>query len=324
MMKEPGSLRAEHYLAPETLAQLSPFQLRAKMIVEGVMNGMHRSPYQGLAVEFSEHRQYVAGDETRHLDWKVYGRTDKLYLKQYQQETNLDVVLLVDASGSMRYGSLETKRGWGGTRASSDRGKWTKYDHATAVSAALAHLCLQQRDRVGVSTFTNRLGGQVKRSNKREQWRSVLRTLSGQAVDTSSDLVKVADQVLSSVNNRALFFILSDFLCERSELKESLARFKHRRHDVVLVQILDRQEIEFTMDESAPFDGLEGEGRVNVDPRAIRSSYLDVLSKHIKEVRDTARSFGFDLETLNSHESVGPPLARLFSRRMSLSQKSGG
>lgn len=323
-MTEPGSSRAEQYLAPETLAQLAPFQLRAKMIVEGVMNGMHRSPYQGLAVEFAEHRQYVPGDETRHLDWKVYGRTDKLYLKQYQQETNLDVVLLVDASGSMGYGSLGTKAGWGGTRASDERGVWTKFDHATAISAAMAHLCLQQRDRIGVSTFTSTLGGQVRRSNKREQWRAVIRTLSAETVNESSDLVKVADQVLSTVNNRALFFIISDFLNEDGELKECLARFKHRRHDVVLAQILDRQELEFTLDENAPFDGLEGEGMVNVDPRSIRSTYLDILSRHVKQVRDTARSFGYEVEVLNSHESVGPPLARLFARRMSFSQKTGG
>ena len=322
-MEERGSLRAEQYLAPETLAQLAPFQLRAKMIVEGLMNGMHRSPYQGLAVEFSEHRQYVAGDETRHLDWKVYGRTDKLYLKQYQQETNLDVVLLVDASGSMRYGSLQVKKGWGGTKASTERSLWTKYDHSTAISAALAHLCLQQRDRVGVSTFTDGIGSQVKRSNKREQWRSVLRTLSSEAVDESTNLVKVADQILSTVTNRALFFVISDFLCDDSEIRECLARFKHRRHDVVLVQILDREEIEFNLDESAPFEGFEGEGRINIDPRSIRSSYLDILSNHNKRVREVARSFGFEFETLNSHESVGPPLARLFARRMSLSQKSG-
>ena len=322
-MKEPGSIRAEQYLAPETLAQLAPFQLRAKMIVEGVMNGMHRSPYQGLAVEFAEHRQYVPGDETRHLDWKVYGRTDKLYLKQYQQETNLDVVILVDSSGSMRYGSLGTKKGWGGTTASTEGGVWTKYDHATATSAALAHLCLQQRDRIGVNTFADGLGRQVRRSNNREQWRSVVRTLSDQPVDQTMNLVKVADQVLSSVTNRALFFLVSDFLCEENEIRECLARFKHRRHDVVLAQVLDREEIEFNLQDNAPFEGLEGEGRINVDPRSIRSTYLEVLHAHLRSVREIARSFGYEVETLNSHESVGPPLARLFARRMSFSRRIG-
>jgi uncharacterized protein (DUF58 family) len=321
-MVEKGSIRAEQYLAPETLSQLAPFELRAKMIVEGVMNGMHRSPYQGLAVEFAEHRQYVPGDETRHLDWKVFGRTDKLYLKQYQQETNLDVVLLVDASGSMRYGSLGGKTGWGGTMSGSDGSTWTKYDHATATSAALAHLCLQQRDRIGLATFSEEIRSQVKRSNNRDQWRSIVRILSQDPVERGTNLVKVADQVLSSVTNRALFFILSDFMSDPSQLREALARFRHKRHDVVLVQVLDHREINFDFDETAPFIGLEGEGQIQVDARSVRESYLDVFSRHQEEIRTAARGFGFDFELVDSHQSVGPPLARLFARRSAISRRN--
>ena len=316
-----GSIRAEQYLAPETLSQLAPFELRAKMIVEGVMNGMHRSPYQGLAVEFAEHRQYVPGDETRHLDWKVYGRTDKLYLKQYQQETNLDVILLVDASGSMRYGSLGRKTGWGGTRSGSGS-SWTKYDHATATSAALAHLCLQQRDRIGLATFSNGINSQIKRSNMRDQWRSIVRILSEEPVDAETDLVKIADQALSSITNRALFFIISDFMCDPTELKESLARFRHRRHDVVLVQVLDPMESEFTIDENAPFVGLEGEGTIQVDTRSVRDSYLEVFKDHQASIQSIARGFGFDFERIQTNLSVGPPLARLFARRVAISKRN--
>jgi uncharacterized protein (DUF58 family) len=321
-MPESGFIRAEQYLAPETLAQLTPFELRAKMIVEGVMNGMHRSPYQGLAVEFAEHRQYVPGDEIRHLDWKVFGRTDKLYLKQYQQETNLDVLLLIDASGSMRYGSLEVKRGWGGTQADSNSSLWTKYDHTTAISAALAHLCLQQRDRIGLATFTTEIKSQLKRSNMRDQWRAIVQLLSQQPVEEETNLVKVADQVLSTVSNRALFFIISDFMCDENEIREALARFRHKRHDVVLVQVLDNNEIMFDLDEAAPFLGLEGEGRVQVDTRAIRDIYLKVLEQHVGRLTNTARSFGFDVEQLNSHLSVGPPLAKLFARRTAFSRRT--
>ena len=321
-MAESGMIRAEQYLAPETLAQLSPFELRAKMIVEGVMNGMHRSPYQGLAVEFAEHRQYVPGDETRHLDWKVYGRTDKLYLKQYQQETNLDVLLLIDASGSMRYGSLEVKRGWGGTKAGEDNTIWTKYDHATAISTALAHLCLQQRDRIGLATFTNEIKSQLKRSNMRDQWRAIVQLLSQQPVDEGTNMVKVAEQVLSTVTNRALFFIVSDFMCDESEIREALARFRHKRHDVVLVQVLDNKEITFNFDESAPFFGLEDEGRIQVDTRAIRDSYLKAFEEHIAKIKSSTRGFGFDLEQLDSHLSVGPPLAKLFARRVAFSRRT--
>src|SRR5678815_851358 len=139
-------VRAENYLAPETLAQLAPFELRAKMIVEGEMSGQHRSPYQGMAVEFAQHRQYVAGDDLKHLDWKVFGRSDKLYVKQYQQETNLDVILLIDASASMAYGTLGVKKQWGGTTASAAKVAWTKFDTAAAVAVALAYLCLHQQD----------------------------------------------------------------------------------------------------------------------------------------------------------------------------------
>ena len=316
-----GSIRAEHYLAPETLSQLAPFELRAKMIVEGVMNGMHRSPYQGLAVEFAEHRQYVPGDETRHLDWKVYGRTDKLYLKQYQQETNLDVVLLVDASGSMGYGSIGRKSGWGGTRSGSGR-SWTKYDHATATSAALAHLCLQQRDRIGLATFSDRINSQIKRSNMRDQWRSIVRILSQEPVDAGTDMVKITDQALSSITNRALFFILSDFMSDPGEIKESLARFRHRRHDVVLVQVLDPMESSFDMDENAPFVGLEDEGTIQVDARSVRDSYLGVFREHQDSLRSMARGFGFDFEQINTDQSVGPPLARLFARRVAASRRN--
>jgi uncharacterized protein (DUF58 family) len=321
-MVEKGSIRAEQYLAPETLSQLAPFEMRAKMIVEGVMNGMHRSPYQGLAVEFAEHRQYVPGDETRHLDWKVYGRTDKLYLKQYQQETNLDIVLLVDASGSMRYGSLDEKGGWGGTKAGTTNSTWTKYDHATATCAALAHLCLQQRDRIGLATFSNKIRSQVKRSNMRDQWRSIVQILSQDPVEDETDLVKVADQVLSSVTNRALFFLISDFMCDPVQIREALARFRHKRHDVVLVQVLDRREIKFDLDETAPFVGLEGEGTIHVDARSVRETYLEVFARHQAEVQTIARGFGFDFEQVNSHESVGPPLARLFARRIAISRRN--
>lgn len=308
-------MRAEQYLAPETLAQLAPFEMRATMIVEGVMSGMHRSPYQSLNVEFAEHRPYVKGDPVRHIDWKVFGRSDKLYLKRYVQETNLDVVVLVDVSASMRFGSLSVKSGWGGTRASHAARTWTKFDHATATAAALSYICLQQRDRVGVGTFAEELRSAIKRSNARDQWRVIVKTLSGEPVDGRASLPKVADQTLAKVTNRALIFILSDLLMPVAELRDALARFRHRHHDVVLVQILDRSELRFDLTDPAPFDGLEGEGRIQVDPPALRAAYLSVLRTRLEEIERTARGFGFDYARMDSHESVGPVLASLLARR---------
>lgn len=314
-------IRAEQYLAPETLSQLAPFELRAKMIVEGLMSGMHRSPYQGLAVEFAQHRPYVHGDNIRHLDWKVFGRSDKLYLKQYQQETNLDIVVLVDGSGSMNYGTLGVKQGWGGTRASATSSAWTKFDCAAATAVAIAYLCLSQGDRVAVSVFADELRTPLRRSGARDQWKIIVQTLSAQPIERRVNFVKVADQALGKVTNRALFFVISDFLDEPESVRAALARFRHRRDDVVLVQVLDRRELRFDFDDSAPFDGLEGEPRIQVEPRALRSAYLEALRVQCDAVSEVARGFGYDYLRVDSHDSVGPSLARLMARRNALSRR---
>ncbi|MHC5022576.1 MAG: DUF58 domain-containing protein [Planctomycetota bacterium] len=321
-MADSQAVRADHYLAPETLVQLAPFELRAKMIVEGVMSGMHRSPYQGMAVEFAQHRQYVPGDDVKHLDWKVWGRSDKLYIKQYQQETNLDVVLLVDASASMAYGTLRVKDGWGGTQASRAKKVWTKFDHATALAVALAYLCLHQQDRVGVGVFADEVRSMVRRSSAMTQWRSIVNSLSVEPVEARTDLVKVTDQVLGKVTNRALFVILSDLFEDPSRIRQALAKFRHRGHDVILLQMLDRQELTFDFAQPAPFEGLEGEGRVRVDPRALREAYLESIGDHLETVEKAARSFGFDYHRIDTHEQVGPPLGYVLARRNAQAKRS--
>lgn len=314
-MTDHSPTRAEAYLAPETLGQLSSFELRAKMIVEGVMSGMHRSPYQGMAVEFAQHRQYVAGDDLKHLDWKVWGRSDKLVVKQYQQETNLDIMLLVDGSASMAFGSLPIKPGWGGTEASRAKKIWTKWDCATAVAVAFAYLCLQQQDRVGVMVFADKLRSLVKRSSASGQWRRIVNTLNVEPVEATTNLAHVTDQVLGKVTNRSLIVILSDLFDDPEHIRQSLARFRHRRHDVILIQILDRQEMRFDYSQAAPFEGLENEGRLRVDPRALREAYLESIRSHVDTVAKLARGFGFDYERIDSHESVAPALSHLLARR---------
>jgi len=317
-------MRAEQYLAPETLAQLAPFELRARMIVEGVMSGMHRSPYQGLAVEFAEHRQYAPGDGIRQIDWKVFARTDKLYVKRYVQETNLDVVVLVDRSASMRFGTLGVKKGWGGTDASRGSGQWTKFDHATATAAAMAYMCLHQGDRVGLGLFDDEVRTQVKRSSQRDQWRAIVGALSGEPVAGRAQVGRSIDQMLARVTNRALFVIVSDFLMPIDELRPAIARLAHRGHDAMLVQTLDRQELRFELDAPARFEGLEGEDAIETDPRGVREAYLALMREHVEAVDRLARSFGADALVCDTHESVGPVLAALLDRRMSFTGRRGG
>jgi len=310
-------LRAEAYLAPETLAQLAPFELRARMLVEGLGSGMHASPRQGQAVEFSEHRPYVAGDSLRHLDWKVYGRSDKLYLKRYEQETDLDVLLLVDASGSMRYGSIPVKPGWGGTDAGRASLQWTKFDCAAAISVAIAHLCLEQRDRVGLEVFAEAPRAIVRRSGSHGQWRSMVQALASVQVGGVADVSRALDHAMSGLPNKALLFVLSDFLQPLEPLREALGKARFRGHDVVLVQVMDRRELRFPVEGLCRFEDMEGGAPLEADAEVIRAAYLEELAGFQGQLDRIARSHAFDIVRVDSHESVGPTLAALLSRRES-------
>jgi len=308
---------ARLYLHPQTLARLGSFELRAKHIVEGVMSGMHRSPFQGFSVEFAQHRQYVPGDDLRHLDWKVFGRSDKLHLKQYQQETNLDLMVMVDASGSMSFGSrlFEDASGVGQKQGSRGQAEWTKFDHATALAAAFSYVSLQQGDRVGLTVFADEIKAMVRRSSSQGQWRQIVGALSTHPVETSTNLGRVVDQMLAKLNNRCLLVMISDFFEDPSAIRAALARCRHRRHDAILVQVVDRREETFDFRDAAPFEGLEGEARLRLDPRAIRKAYLEAFRGHQATLKKTALSFGYDEITASTHEWLGPPLAAFFARR---------
>ncbi|MBL0927452.1 MAG: DUF58 domain-containing protein [Phycisphaerales bacterium] len=315
---------ASLYLHPQTLARLSSLELRAKMIVEGVMSGQHRSPYQGYSVEFAQHRPYVRGDDIRHLDWKVFGRSDKLYLKQYEQETSLDLVLLVDCSGSMNFGSRLFSEASGEGRATSPDGRsnWTKYDHATAVAAALAYLALSQGDRVGLGIYADSLVDALNRTSAMGQWRRVVGVLSHHPVDRPTDFARVVEQTLAKLNNRCLIAIISDFFDDPERIRAALARVRHKQHDVLMIQVVDRREETFDLTDTAPFVGLEGEPKVRIDPRAVRAAYLEAFGRHLDAVEKITRSFGFDYLKLSTHDWLGPALAAFVSRRNAVIKRS--
>lgn len=313
---------ASLYLHPQTLARLASFELRAKLIVEGLASGQHRSPFQGFSVEFAQHRPYVSGDDLRHLDWKVYGRSDKLHLKQYQQETNLDLLVLVDASGSMNYGSrsFEEASGVGRKLSPDGRANWTKFDHATALAAALSYITLKQGDRVGLIVFADTVRAAVKRSSSQGTWRQIVSALSGHPTNPDNrhrktDLRRAVDQVLSKVTNRCIVALVSDFFSDIQDVRDTLARVRHRGHDLMAFQVLDRAEMTFDFREPAPFEGFEGEGRLRIDPRAIRQAYLDAINEHVSLVEKSVRAFGFDYQRVNTHDWLGPPLASFVARR---------
>src|SRR5947207_3318489 len=199
------------YLDPKTLARISGLDLRARLIVEGLMTGMHRSPYQGISVEFAQHRPYVAGDDIRHVDWKVLAKTDRIYLKQYQEETNLHLICVVDASESMGYGTV-----------TSDKSVWSKYDHATAIAASLSYMAIQQQDSVGLAIFDNDLKRFFKPSNSPGQWKIVTHELQIVPRLKKTQMGRVLDQLAEKLTHRSLLVLLSDFFDDVDGIESGL------------------------------------------------------------------------------------------------------
>ncbi len=329
---------AQSYLDPHTLAAIAPLEMRARMIVEGLMIGMHRSPFQGFSVEFAQHRQYAPGDDLRHLDWKVFGRTDKLYLKQYQKETNLDLMIMVDASGSMAYGSDLSggERGRGGA----GRGRyWRKFDHAASLAVAIAYLALKQNDRVALMLFAEAARQTTRLSNAMGQWRAIVESLGAEpllkgqpgprgilSADQSgrrTDLALLMDRMVAKLNRRSLLVLISDLFDEPGALERGLAKLYHSRHDVIILQVLDHEELTFPFRSPSEFIGLEAEGKLGLDPAALRSGYLAALRKHLDTVQEIARRFQFDYLLLDSSQSLNASLSYFLAERAGAISRRG-
>src|SRR5215203_1882227 len=293
------------YLNPRTLARVGSLELRARLIVEGLMTGMHRSPYQGISVEFAQHRPYAVGDDIRHVDWKVYSRTEKVYLKQYQQETNLNLVCVVDASESMGYGT---------TTADKDA-TWTKYDHATAIAASLAYMAIQQQDSVALAIFDQTLSRYFKPSNSPGQWKVVINELQQVPRWNKTNTGKILDQIAEKLNHRSLIVILSDFFDDIDSIKSGLRHLRYKKHEVMAFQIMDPAEIEFPFEDTTLFKGLEEAGELLTDPRALREGYLAELSNFTAELQKMCRGMHIDFVRMNSGDSLDVALSGFLATR---------
>jgi len=292
------------YLEPRTLARIASLDLRARLVVEGLMTGMHRSPYQGISVEFAQHRQYVAGDDIRHVDWKVFGKTDKIYLKQYQEETNLHLICVVDASESMGFSSIDA-----------DGATWSKYDHATAIAAALSYMAIQQQDSVGLAVFDSDLKHYIKPSNSPTQWKVITQDLTTVPKLKKTNTGRVLDQLAEKLTHRSVIVIISDFFDDVAGIKKGLRHLRFKKHEIMAFQILDPAEIEFPFEEATLFKGLEGMGELLTEPRALREGYLRQLAAFTEELQKTCRGMHIDFARLSSGESLDVTLSGFLAAR---------
>ncbi|HEY1684768.1 MAG TPA: DUF58 domain-containing protein [Tepidisphaeraceae bacterium] len=297
------------YLDPRVLARIGSLELRARLIVEGLMTGSHRSPYQGVSVEFAQHRPYAIGDDIRHVDWKVLAKTDRVYLKQYRQETNLQLVCVVDASESMAYGSNN------GPLTTNHGPSWTKFDHATSIAASLAYLAIQQQDSVGLAVFDNELRRYLKASNSPTQWKQIVQELTQQPRVRKTQMGRILQQLAEKLTHRSLVLIVSDFFDDLESIEKAFRLMRYRRHELIVMQVLDPAEIEFPFEQVTMFKGLEEAGELLTEPRALREAYLQQLKLATDRLRQMCRSIDADFEIINSGVSLEATLGNFLAQR---------
>jgi len=297
---------SKRFLRPEVTQRIRRLELTARRIVEGFLSGMHRSPYFGQSIEFLQHRQYTAGDETRRIDWKVLARQDRLVIKQYEEETNLRLHLLVDRSGSMAYGDGETN----------------KFDYSAALAASLAYLAIRQQDATGLFTFDSKVRDVLPAKSNRFQLNRILQSLLTVGAEGRTDLPQVAKEVTQSIARRGLVCIISDLL-GTDELVEGLRVLRSRNHDVALFHVLHDDELDFNFSGATRFEGLESVDFLNCNPRALREGYLEAMNDFLDKTRNACGRLAIDYMLVRTSDPLDAVLAKFLSVRGSLPKIRG-
>ena len=298
-MSAPSSADRRPLPDPEQLARLAGLELRARTIVEGHLAGLHRSPRRGFSVEFAEHREYTPGDDLRYLDWKVYGKRDRYYLKQYEEETNFACHLVVDASESMAYRS-----------AGQALSKW---DYVATLAAALAWLVLRQQDAVGLTVFDAAVRASLPPSGQASHLKPLLALLEQQRPAGTSQLGAVLHELAERIPHRGVVLVLSDLFDAPHEVLQGLRHLRFRGHDVGVLQVIDPAEQEFPFTEATEFEGLEGLGGESVAPRSIAAAYRGEFEHFLRETSARCRDLGADYRLLHRRSAgagtVSVPIA---------------
>jgi uncharacterized protein (DUF58 family) len=288
------------YLDPLALAKVGSLELQARLIVEGYLSGMHKSPYHGFSVEFAQHREYVPGDDIKHVDWKVYGRTGRFFLKQYEEETNLICWLLLDVSESMRYGS----------------GPVTKYDYACMSAAAMAYLTLHQQDSVGLVTFDNQVRNFLKPSSQPSHLKEIVNVMNRGAPREKTSLAPIFHDLAERINRRAIILLLSDLFDDPDDILAGLRHLRYKRHEVVVMHVLDPAELEFPFQEATLFRGLEEYPELLTDPRSLRDGYLEQVNTFVTDLQRGCRGQDIDYVQLRADRSLGVALSSYLAHRL--------
>lgn len=282
-----------------TLSRLSGVKLRARTLMEGVLSGLHKSPHQGQSIEFAEHKEYAPGDELRHLDWKAFGKFDRYYVKRFEHETNLRAMLVVDASGSMAYGS----------------GAMSKLDVARTLAGALGYLLVRQQDAAGLAVLHGDQLATLPPRAAANHVTALLDELEKVEPRGETDLARAANHCAQKLSRRALICFFSDFFDDHADALKQVLALKAQRHDVAVFHLIDRAELEFPFDDPTLFLSMEDERKVEVHPRDIKDSYLEEFSRFLQETREACTAQDVDYELVRTDEPLDQVLVRFLARR---------
>ena len=303
--EQPGYMRL---LDPEALAKIHRLELIARGTVEGFVSGRHRSPYKGFSVEFAEHRQYVPGDDIGDLDWRVYGRSDRYYIKQYIEETNLRGTILLDASGSMKYTGRQAAR--------RDGRRVSKFEYAQLLAASLAHLMIHQQDAAGLVTFDTEVRRYIPPRSRPNHLRVILQELVDTSPGQETALAPIFHDIAERAHRRGLIVIISDLFDDADEILAAMHHFRYRKHEVMVLHVMAEEEVSFPFDQMSLFRDLElSSRRVQIDPRAVRAEYLDRVRRHIAKIQRGCGKMDIDYVPISTRRDFDVALAHYLGER---------
>ncbi len=300
----------QKYLDPKVLSKITRLDLQARLVVEGFISGMHRSPFHGFSVEFATHREYSPGDDLKHIDWKVNAKTDRFYIKQYEEETNLKATFLLDCSESMHY-------------KCDDPNVMSKYQYAAAVAASLAFLLLQQQDAVGLGIFDDELRSYVPASANPNQIKSLVHAMDVVELKSKTSLEQICHSMAEKISRRGLICLVSDLFTDIDGLLRGLQHFRHYNHEVMVMHIMDQDELTFPFQGNTLFKGLEDMGKLTIEPRILRAGYLEAVERFCAEVKRKCVANRIDYKLISTTDHLDAALLGFLAARAAASRKSG-
>ncbi len=295
---------SRNFFDPKVLSELRGLEVRARRIMEGLVAGLHKSPFQGFSVEFAEHREYSPGDDIRHIDWRVFGRTDRHYVRTYEQETNFDCYLVVDCSESMQF--------------IADNGALSKFEYAQMVAIAVGWLVVRQRDSAGLAVFDRSVTDMVPPSNAPAHVHRLVEVLGSVRTDQPSGIGASLHELTRRLSRRSVVFVLSDLFEEHEALRLGLKNLRHAGHDVSLLQIVDDAEADFPFDQPTLFRGMESTADHAVDPRLLAKAYREEFEAHQRQLQSTCQRLGIDHTLARSSEPINVTITRCLRTRQQM------